>query len=54
MRIDLHCHSDASDGTRPPAEVVRRARARELDVVALTDHDTVAGWDAAANSCRTA
>ncbi|QKW34339.1 PHP domain-containing protein [Actinomadura sp. NAK00032] len=48
MRIDLHCHSDASDGTRPPAEVVRRARARELDVVALTDHDTVAGWDAAA------
>ncbi|HEY8482887.1 MAG TPA: PHP domain-containing protein [Spirillospora sp.] len=47
MRIDLHCHSDASDGTRPPAEVVRRARARGLDVVALTDHDTVAGWDEA-------
>ena len=48
MRIDLHCHSDVSDGTRPPAEVVRRARARGLDVVALTDHDTVAGWDDAA------
>ncbi|MEV4676812.1 PHP domain-containing protein [Actinomadura sp. NPDC049382] len=48
MRIDLHCHSDVSDGTRPPAEVVRRARARGLDVVALTDHDTVAGWDEAA------
>ncbi|SNS56600.1 hypothetical protein SAMN05443665_100626 [Actinomadura meyerae] len=48
MRIDLHCHSDVSDGTRPPAEVVRRAAERELDVVALTDHDTVAGWDEAA------
>ncbi|GAA4089882.1 PHP domain-containing protein [Actinomadura miaoliensis] len=45
MRIDLHCHSDASDGTRPPAEVVRRARAAGVDVLALTDHDTVAGWD---------
>ncbi|MES9606880.1 PHP domain-containing protein [Actinomadura sp. NPDC000929] len=50
MRIDLHCHSDASDGTRPPAEVVRRARENGVDVVALTDHDTVAGWDEAAAS----
>ncbi|MEO3826163.1 PHP domain-containing protein [Actinomadura sp. B10D3] len=48
MRIDLHSHSDASDGTRPPAEVVRRAREKGLDVLALTDHDTVAGWDEAA------
>ncbi|MBW8481338.1 PHP domain-containing protein [Actinomadura parmotrematis] len=47
MRIDLHSHSDVSDGTRPPAEVVRRARANGLDVLALTDHDTTAGWDAA-------
>ncbi|MFI0353556.1 PHP domain-containing protein [Actinomadura sp. 9N407] len=47
MRIDLHTHSDASDGTRPPAEVVRRAREAGLDVLALTDHDTVAGWDEA-------
>ena len=43
MRIDLHTHSSASDGTDPPAEVMARARARGLDVVALTDHDTVAG-----------
>lgn len=47
MRIDLHCHSTASDGTRPPAEVMRRARAADLDVVALTDHDTLAGHDEA-------
>jgi predicted metal-dependent phosphoesterase TrpH len=47
MRIDLHCHSDASDGTEPPAEVIRRASAAGLDVLALTDHDTVAGLPAA-------
>lgn len=43
MRIDLHTHSTASDGTGPPADVVRRAAAAGLDVFALTDHDTVAG-----------
>ncbi len=43
MRIDLHSHSTASDGTDPPAEVVRRAGQAGLDVLALTDHDTLAG-----------
>lgn len=43
MRIDLHAHSNASDGTDAPAEVIRRAAAAGLDVVALTDHDTQAG-----------
>ncbi len=43
MRADLHCHSTASDGTCPPGEMMARARAAGLDVVALTDHDTVAG-----------
>jgi predicted metal-dependent phosphoesterase TrpH len=47
MRIDLHSHSDASDGTQPPADVVRRAREAGLDVLALTDHDTVDGLPAA-------
>jgi predicted metal-dependent phosphoesterase TrpH len=42
-RIDLHVHSSASDGTDPPAEVMLRAAAAGLDVVALTDHDTVSG-----------
>ncbi|MFH0242488.1 PHP domain-containing protein [Streptomyces sp. HK10] len=44
MRIDLHTHSTASDGTDTPAELVRNAAAAGLDVVALTDHDTVAGY----------
>ena len=43
VRIDLHVHSSASDGTDPPATVVRRAARANLDVVALTDHDTQAG-----------
>jgi predicted metal-dependent phosphoesterase TrpH len=44
MRIDLHSHSTASDGTSAPAEVVRRAAAAGVDVLALTDHDTVGGY----------
>ncbi|MFF8473576.1 PHP domain-containing protein [Streptomyces sp. NPDC015414] len=44
MRIDLHCHSTASDGTDTPAELVRGAAAAGLDVVALTDHDTTRGY----------
>ncbi|MER0482486.1 PHP domain-containing protein [Streptomyces sp. Edi2] len=43
MRIDLHTHSTASDGTDTPAELVHGAAAAGLDVVALTDHDTVGG-----------
>ncbi|WP_406303151.1 PHP domain-containing protein [Streptomyces sp. NBC_00879] len=43
MRIDLHTHSTASDGTDTPAELVRNAAAAGLDVVALTDHDTTRG-----------
>jgi predicted metal-dependent phosphoesterase TrpH len=43
VRIDLHVHSNASDGTDDPAAVVRRAAAAGLDVLALTDHDTQAG-----------
>jgi hypothetical protein len=47
MRIDLHTHSDASDGTCTPAELIDAATRAELDVVALTDHDTTGGWAAA-------
>lgn len=50
MRIDLHTHSRASDGTDDPADLVRIAAEAGLDVVALTDHDTTAGWADAAKS----
>jgi predicted metal-dependent phosphoesterase TrpH len=46
-RIDLHAHSNRSDGTFTPRELVRLAAERELDVVALTDHDTTDGLDEA-------
>ena len=46
-RIDLHTHSRASDGTEPPADLVAEALRQRLDVVAITDHDTFAGWDEA-------
>lgn len=49
-RIDLHTHSTASDGTTPPADLVRLARDEGLDVVALTDHDTTAGWQEATDA----
>jgi 3',5'-nucleoside bisphosphate phosphatase len=43
VRIDLHAHSNASDGTDSPAELIAAAVRAGLDAVALTDHDTVAG-----------
>jgi predicted metal-dependent phosphoesterase TrpH len=47
LLIDLHTHSTASDGTDSPAELVAAAAAAGLDTVAITDHDTTAGWAAA-------
>lgn len=52
MRIDLHTHSDRSDGTDTPAELVRRARHARVDVLAITDHDTTEGWDEAAEAAE--
>jgi 3',5'-nucleoside bisphosphate phosphatase len=50
VRIDLHTHSTVSDGTEPPARVLAAAAEAGLDVVALTDHDTTAGWAEAADA----
>lgn len=51
-RVDLHTHSVHSDGTSAPEETVRRAHARGVEVLALTDHDTVGGCAAAAREAR--
>ena len=51
--VDLHCHSTASDGTLPPADVARLAQASGLSGLALTDHDTIGGVaEAAAEASR--
>ena len=53
-RYDLHSHSTRSDGLLSPAEVVRRAAARGVDVLALTDHDELAGLAEASDAAREA
>ena len=47
LNIDLHCHSNASDGTLAPAELVERAAERGVTMLALTDHDELDGLDEA-------
>ena len=54
LNIDLHCHSNVSDGVLPPAEVVARAAANGVHALALTDHDDVAGIAAAQAAADTA
>ncbi|MDQ4093336.1 MAG: PHP domain-containing protein [Actinomycetota bacterium] len=53
VRIDLHVHSTTSDGTDTPADLVATAVAADLDVIALTDHDTTAGWAEAVDALPT-
>ena len=47
LNVDLHCHSTASDGLLPAAEVARRAAENGTDLLALTDHDDISGLPAA-------
>ena len=48
----MHTHSTASDGDLSPPELVRAAKKRGLGVLALTDHDTLGGLEAAANEAK--
>lgn len=50
MAFDMHTHSDRSDGTQTPTELIRAASHAGLSGIALTDHDTTAGWDQAAQA----
>lgn len=52
MRIDLHAHSNVSDGTQAPGEVMASAAEAGLDVLALTDHDSTDGWAEATVAAR--
>lgn len=52
--IDLHLHTTASDGTLTPSELVLQARLAGLSIFSITDHDTTAGTEAAADAARDA
>jgi len=52
--IDLHTHTDESDGTTPPSQLVEAAVRIGLEALGITDHDTLAGYDAAVPAARSA
>jgi len=52
VRIDLHTHSNRSDGTDSPTELIENAKATGLDVVAITDHDCTEGWREASEAAE--
>ncbi|MDQ0849456.1 putative metal-dependent phosphoesterase TrpH [Arthrobacter sp. B3I9] len=52
MKIDLHAHSNVSDGTQTPADVVASAADAGIDAIALTDHDSTDGWAEASQAAR--
>lgn len=53
MLIDLHTHTNASDGTDTPSQLIDKAINKRLDVLALTDHDTTRGWAEASSALLT-
>jgi predicted metal-dependent phosphoesterase TrpH len=53
LPVDLHTHSNVSDGTEPPAEIIRLAASAGLTAIALTDHDTLSGLGEARAAART-
>jgi predicted metal-dependent phosphoesterase TrpH len=52
MFADLHLHTNFSDGTYSPEELVRQAQQQGLGALALTDHDTVEGCARTAVACK--
>jgi len=54
MFADLHLHTNFSDGTYTPEELVSQAAKHQLAAIALTDHDTVEGCERAATACKAA
>ena len=50
--IDLHTHSNISDGTDTPAQLINKAHSQGLTAIAITDHHSTAGWDEAITALR--
>ena len=51
--IELHCHTTFSDGTLTPTELVKAAIEAGVKALAITDHDTMGGWDEAYRAAAT-
>lgn len=47
MNVDLHCHTNVSDGTLPPAELIRLAAERNINMLSITDHDSIQAYEIA-------
>jgi len=54
LLIDLHSHTNESDGTCSPAQLIEEARRARVDVLGITDHDTFAGFDQAQDAAHSA
>ena len=52
MVIDLHTHTNFSDGTDTPTELINKALAAGIKVIGLTDHDSIGGWQEATAALR--
>ena len=52
MRADLHIHTSASDGLKTPREAAEHMHGLGVELISVTDHDTVSGLDEAAEECR--
>ena len=47
MNVDLHCHTNVSDGTLSPAELIRLAAERNINMLSITDHDSIQAYETA-------
>jgi predicted metal-dependent phosphoesterase TrpH len=50
--IDLHTHTTFSDGTDTPTQLINKALAAGITTIALTDHDSISGWQEATSALR--
>ncbi|QYO62237.1 PHP domain-containing protein [Leptolyngbya sp. 7M] len=51
--LELHCHTTHSDGTLTPLQLVEAAAAAGVEILAITDHDTMSGWEEATAAALT-
>ena len=49
IKVDLHLHSTASDGTLSPSEILKMAKKEGIGIIAITDHDTIKGVTSVTN-----